>query len=175
MGKEHEKINFLLKGKLLWQGTNSVFLQRRKELSNEGRRGCDAWRGSFSRRPFRLFQKQFYIATQKPQGFKPIPYLILPHLSLPKIRKNKKFKCLLHLLTFLNLVCCVSCQAKYIFVPVPTDVGVLPFFFLFLQERYIALKLFSFRGKGQRAQLWPQVQAAFCNLNLFLIKVIKNN
>lgn len=97
MGKgPPRKINFLLKWKLLWQGTNRVFLQTREKKPYQTReRRRDVGHGRLRW----LFQNRATLSHKGPKGSTPTPYGILPILSLPKLRKNRIFRSVLHFLT----------------------------------------------------------------------------
>lgn len=113
-GRNMKKINFLLKGKLLWQVTNSVFLQRRKELSSEGEEavmpsmaGLAGGDSGYSKRSSTLPHKGPKVCQNYPMS-NSSPC----HLSPKSEEKKKKFKSMIFLLTVLDPLCCAPCQAK---------------------------------------------------------------
>lgn len=133
------KINFLLKGKLLWQGTNSVFLQRRKELSSEGEgavmpsmEGLAGGDSGYSKHSSTLPHKGPKVCQTYPVSNSS------PRPSLPKTREKKIRNSSLCSTSWLSSTQSVvpPFQAKY--VPMPMDAG---------QERHVTLKLFSWGGK----------------------------
>lgn len=169
-----KKINFLLKGKLLWQGTNSVFLQRRKELwsqgeealtpSMEGSAGGDS---GYSKHSSTLPHKGPKVCQATPVSNSSPCHLFR---KLEK-KKKKERNSSLRSTSWQSLTQSVVPPVRPSMFQCPW----MPKSSLYFKERHVALKLFSFRGKGQRAQLRPQVHVTFYNLNLFLIKLIKKN